>query len=95
MLYPIAIERGDKETAHGIIVPDIIGCYSAADDYNEVFDNAIEAITGHLECLAELGEDIPMPSNIDQYIDNPDYIGMTWALVPIDVSCYLGKTRQT
>ena len=94
MLYPIAIERGDRDTAHGIIVPDIVGCFSAADNYNDIFDNAIEVITGHLECLAELGEDIPMPSHIEQYIDNPDYVSMTWALVPVDVSRYLGKTEK-
>ena len=94
MLYPIAIERGDKETAHGIIVPDNIGCYSAADDYNEVFDNAIEAISGHLECLAEEGLEIPLPSHIERYIDDPNYKGMTWAMVAVDVSRYLGKTEK-
>ncbi len=94
MLYPIAIERGDKDTAHGIIIPDIAGCFSAADDYNEVFDNAVEAITGHLECLAEEGLEIPLPSNIEHYIDNPDYKGMTWAMVAVDVSRYLGKTEK-
>lgn len=94
MLYPIAIERGDKNTAHGISVPDVAGCFSAADDYNEVFDNAAEAIAGHLECLAEAGEEIPLPSNIERYIDDPDYKGMTWAMVAVDVSRYLGKTEK-
>lgn len=94
MLYPIAIERGGKDTAHGIIVPDIAGCFSAADSYNDVFENAIEAITGHLECLAEEGMEIPLPSDIEQYIDNPDYEGMTWAVVAVDVNRYLGKTEK-
>ena len=94
MLYPIAIERGDKDTAHGIIVPDIAGCFSAADDYNDVFDNISEAIAGHLECLAEEGLEIPLPSDIGKYIDNPDYEGMTWGVVSIDVSRYLGKTEK-
>ncbi len=94
MLYPIAIERGNKNTAHGISVPDIAGCFSAADDYNDVFDNAVEAIAGHLECLAEAGEEIPLPSHIESYIDNPDYAGMTWAMVAVDVSRYLGKTEK-
>lgn len=94
MLYPIAIERGDKETAHGIIIPDITGCFSAADNYNDVFDNAIEAITGHLECLAEEGLEIPLPSDIERYIDDEDYKGMTWAVVAVDVNRYLGKTEK-
>ena len=94
MLYPIAIERGDKETAHGIIIPDIVGCFSAADNYNDVFDNAIEAITGHLECLAEEGLEIPLPSDIEHYIDDEDYKGMTWAVVAVDINRYLGKTEK-
>lgn len=94
MLYPIAIERGDKNTAHGIVVPDIAGCFSAADDYNDVFTNAAEAITGHLECLAEAGLEIPLPSDIEKYIDHLDYKGMTWGVVAVDVSRYLGKTEK-
>ncbi len=94
MLYPIAIERGDDNHAHGIIVPDVAGCFSAADNYNDIIENATEAITGHLECLAEMGEEIPLPSSIDNHIDNPDYADMTWALVPVDVSRYLGKTEK-
>ena len=94
MLYPIAIERGDKQTAHGILVPDIAGCFSAADDYNDIFDNAAEAITGHLECLAEAGEEIPLPSNIENFIDDPEFAGMTWAMIAVDVSRYLGKTEK-
>ena len=94
MLYPIAIERGDKNTAHGIVVPDIAGCFSAADDYNDVFTNAAEAIAGHLECLAEAGLEIPLPSDIEKYIDDLDYEGMTWGVVAVDVSRYLGKTEK-
>ena len=94
MLYPIAIERGDKNTAHGIVVPDIAGCFSAADDYNDVFNNAAEAITGHLECLAEAGLEIPLPSDIEKYIDDLNYKGMTWGVVAVDVSRYLGKTEK-
>ncbi len=94
MLYPIAIERGDKNTAHGIVVPNIAGCFSAADDYNDVFTNAAEAIAGHLECLAEAGLEIPLPSDIEKYIDDLDYEGMTWGVVAVDVSRYLGKTEK-
>lgn len=94
MLYPIAIERGDDSHAHGVIVPDIAGCFSAADNYQDIFDNAIEAITLHLEGLVEDGEEIPLPTSIDNYMDNPEYAGMTWALVPVDVSRYLGTTEK-
>lgn len=94
MLYPIAIAKGDNDTAHGIFIPDVEGCFSAADDYQDAFDNAIEAIELHLEGLVEDGEDIPLPSNIDSHIEKPEYVGMTWALVEVDVNRYLGKSEK-
>ena len=94
MLYPIAINKGDAVTAHGIFIPDVEGCFSAADSYQDVFDNAIEAIELHLEGLVEDGEEIPLPSDISRHIDNPEFEGMTWALVPVDVNRYLGKSEK-
>ncbi|MBS9780044.1 MAG: type II toxin-antitoxin system HicB family antitoxin [Moraxellaceae bacterium] len=94
MLYPIAIEKGDKKHAYGIIVPDIVGCFSASDEKGDIFHNATEAIALHLEGLLEDGEEIPIATSIDNYIDNPNYQGMTWALIPIDISKYLGKAEK-
>ena len=31
MLYPLAIQAGDRNTAFGVIVPDLPGCFSAGD----------------------------------------------------------------
>ncbi|WP_201607057.1 type II toxin-antitoxin system HicB family antitoxin [Psychrobacter immobilis] len=94
MFYPIAIERRDSHTAHGIRVPDLPGCFSAADNYQDAVDMAIEAIELHLEGLVEDGEQIPLPSDIGTYMDNPEYEGVTWALAPVDVNRYLGKTEK-
>lgn len=94
MLYPIAIAKGDNSTAHGIFIPDVEGCFSAADDYQDAINNAIEAIELHLEGLVEDGEDIPLPSDIDNHIAKPEYEGMTWALVEVDVNRYLGKSEK-
>ncbi len=94
MLYPIAIEKGDNKHAYGIIVPDIAGCFSASDEESDIFTNTTEAIETHLELLAEESKEIPIATSIDKHIDNPDYQGMTWALIPIDVSKYLGKSEK-
>lgn len=94
MLYPIVIEKGDINTAYGIIVPDLEGCFSAADNYHEIYDNAIEAISLHLECMVDDGQEIPLPNSIEYHMKNPKYEGMTWALVPVDVYRYLGKTEK-
>lgn len=94
MLYPIAVEKGSDTEAYGVQVPDIQGCFSAGDTFEEALENVKEAIAFHLEGLAEDGEDIPLASSIDNYIDHEDYKGMIWAIVDIDVSRYLGKAKK-
>ena len=94
MLYPLAVERGSDQQAYGVIVPDIQGCFSAGDTFEEALENAKEAIAGHLEILAEDGEEIPLASEAVNFFDNDDYKGMVWAVVDIDVSRYLGKAEK-
>lgn len=94
MLYPIAVERGSDTEAFGVIVPDIQGCFSAGDTFEEALDNVKEAIAEHLEILAEDGDDIPLASEAAKFFDNEEYQGMVWAVVDIDVSRYLGKAEK-
>jgi len=85
MQYPIAIEQGDENTAYGIIVPDIAGCYSASDEHENILRNAKEAIVSHIKCMIEDGEPIPMPTYIDKYKDDPDFEGMSWDMVDVNM----------
>lgn len=62
MKYPIAIEPGDKNTAFGVVVPDLPGCFSAGDNLEESMDNAKEAISLWLENELDAGRCIPTPS---------------------------------
>ena len=39
MLYPLAIQAGDRNTAFGVIVPDLPGCFSAGDSYRGLKSN--------------------------------------------------------
>lgn len=94
MLYPIAIERGDDGHAYGITVPDLKGCYSAGDTLEEAMVNVKEAMQGYLEISSEDGEDIPVGSDIDKFIDNPDFEGYIWAMVDIDITPYLGTAQK-
>ncbi|MEC7120381.1 MAG: type II toxin-antitoxin system HicB family antitoxin [Pseudomonadota bacterium] len=94
MLYPIAIEQGTEDQAFGVIVPDIAGCFSAGDTLEEALENVKEAIAGHLEILAEDGEPIPFAGKVSDHVHNPDYQGMIWAVVDVDVSRYLGKAEK-
>lgn len=94
MYYPIAIEVGDDQHAYGVAVPDLPGCFSAGDTFDEAIANAREAIEGHLESLAEHGDPIPSASAIEQHLANPDYAGWVWAAVEIDMTPYLGKSHK-
>ena len=94
MLYPIAIEKGSATEAYGVIVPDIPGCFSAGDTFEEALNNVKEAIAGHLEILAEDGEDIPLASEASKHLHDDEYKGFIWAVVDVDVSRYLGKAEK-
>lgn len=96
MLYPIAIEEEQHEgqAVYGVVVPDLLGCVTVGDTLEEAYENSIEAIELHIQSMADDGDDIPMASRIDKHMGDPDYEGMTWALVPVDVSRYLGKTEK-
>lgn len=94
MLYPVAIELGDKEHAYGVVVPDVAGCFSAGDTFEEALINAKEAITGHIEILVEDGEKIPAPSNVESFLKDDDYKGMVFALVDVDLTHLMGGAEK-
>ncbi|HCH7478991.1 TPA: type II toxin-antitoxin system HicB family antitoxin [Acinetobacter baumannii] len=94
MYYSVAIEKGDENNAFGVTVPDIPGCFSAGDTFEEALEGVKEAIAGHLELLAEEGEEIPLASNASKFLDLEEYQGYIWAVVDIDVGRYLGKAEK-
>ena len=93
MKYPIAIHK-DADSCFGVSVPDLPGCFSAGETFEEAMKNSQEAISGHLEILAEDGAIAPTPLEIDKHYANPDYAGVTWAYIDVDVSSFLGGTEK-
>lgn len=61
--YPAIIERGPD--GFGVYFPDLPGCVSAGVTATEAAQNAEEALHGHLAVMAEHGDPIPDPSEID------------------------------
>jgi predicted RNase H-like HicB family nuclease len=85
MKYPIAIEPGNASTAWGVVVPDLPGCFSAADSgIDEAIDNAKEAIELWIETALDLGQSIPSPSSITELQQKQEYKGWVWAIAEID-----------
>lgn len=83
MLYAVYVHMGDDKYAHGAEVPDFPGCFTAADDWKDLPSQVQEAIELYCE-----GEDleIPEPSSLDKFEDDPDYEGGTWIFVDVDLA---------
>ncbi len=91
MLYPIYVHPGDATHSHGVIVPDFPGCFSAADDWQDLPRMVQEAV--ELWCM---GEDmtLPEPTALENLVTNPDYAGGVWMLMDIDLSKLEVKSSQ-
>lgn len=86
MLYPVYVHEGDDDHAHGATVHDFPGCFSAADDWDDLPAKVQEAVELYCE-----GEDIEVPSptllnEVRALEADGEYEGGTWALIDIDVS---------
>jgi predicted RNase H-like HicB family nuclease len=90
MKYPAAIEIGNTNTAYSVCFPDLEGCFSAGDTYDEALQNASEALEMYLEALAEDNELPPQATSVQDHINNPEYSGWMWALVDIDTEPFMG-----
>ena len=85
MKYPIAIEPGTKTRAFSVVVPDLPGCFSAADDsIDQAIELAKEAIELWIETALDQNETVPQPSNIADLQKKREFKGWVWAIVEID-----------
>lgn len=94
MKYPICIEWGDDNTAHGIQVPDIPGAITAGDTFEDAYTAAVEIAHFMLDEIAARGDAIPMPTSAANHRSNPDFEGMGWGMLELDITPYLGKTEK-
>ncbi len=60
MIIYHAVVHKDEDSAWGVQFPDLPGCFSAADELDDVLTNACEAVGLYLE-----GEKAPKPSSIE------------------------------
>jgi predicted RNase H-like HicB family nuclease len=67
MTYYIAIVHKDPNSSFGVQFPDFAGCFSAADNMDDLVVNAMEA----LGLWAE-DEPMPKPRAIEQIVADPD-----------------------
>ena len=84
MLYPIVIEEGDTDTAYGVIVPDLPGCFSAGDSLDEAVERAKEAAAAWIDTALDKGMEIPKASSLHDIRANPDYANWTFGLIDLE-----------
>ena len=94
MKFTIAIEAGTKNTAFGVVVPDLPGCFSAGDTVEEAFDNARAAIKIHCEMLAEDKKDIPIAKPMTEWQRSKEFKGWTWGIVEADIERLFGPAEK-
>ena len=83
MLYPVYVHLGDEKHAHGATIPDFPGCFSAADELDDLPAQVQEAVEVYFE-----GEEVevPTPTPLEVLAAGPEYQGGVWMLIDIDLS---------
>jgi predicted RNase H-like HicB family nuclease len=56
-------------TSYSAYSPDLLGCVSTGETYEDVEQNMREAIAFHLEGLRLEGYEVPQPSTLSTYIE--------------------------
>ena len=93
MIYPVVIHK-DPETAYGVTVPDLPGCFCGGKTMEEALNNAVEAIECHVEGILLENEHLPLGKTIEEYVTDPEYRDGTWAIVDVDISNLGGETQR-
>lgn len=88
MRYPIAIEPGSDDTAFGVVVPDLPGCFSAGDTIDEALVGAEEAAAAWIDAALDSGAPIPPARSLDALRREPDFAGWTFGVITLDSALF-------
>ncbi len=69
----IAIVHKDADSAYGVTFPDAPGCFSAADEMDDLFANAAEAIALWTEAMIADRQEIPAPRDLSELRSDPEW----------------------
>ena len=80
----IALIHKEPDSDYGVSFPDFPGCISADKDMDRIKDMAKEALSGHMQTMAEYGDKIPDPSKFEDIIADPaNSDAVAFLLVPV------------
>lgn len=84
MRYPVVIEIGTPDTAFGVVVPDLPGCFAAGETLDQAMLDAEQAIALWIDAVLDAGEAIPLPSPLEAIRKRKEFKGWTFGLVSVD-----------
>lgn len=88
MRYPIAIEPGSEDTAFGVVVPDLPGCFSAGDTLDEALAGAEEAAAAWIDAALDSGEAIPAARSLDTLRRDADFAEWTFGVITLEPALF-------
>ncbi|BBF23867.1 type II toxin-antitoxin system HicB family antitoxin [Sutterella megalosphaeroides] len=95
MKYRIAIAPGTEENPdYGVIVPDLPGCYSQGDDLDDAVTKAKASVELWIEGMLEEGLPVQQPSDPSELAARPEFAGVTWASVDVDLAKIEAKLER-
>jgi predicted RNase H-like HicB family nuclease len=69
----IALVHKDEGTSYGVSFPDVPGCISAGDTFEDAIENAAEALAGRLALMRADGDMIPSPRSFEEVRRDPSF----------------------
>ncbi len=89
----IAVVHKEPASDYGVSFPDFPGCITAGKTIDEAKDLAYEALLLHLEGMREDGEQLPVPSNLEDIVSEPENADAVAFLV-VSVPDAHGKSKR-
>jgi predicted RNase H-like HicB family nuclease len=86
--YPAIFYKCD-DGGYTVEVPDLLGCVTEGDTFEEAFSMGIDAASLWVLANMELGRPVPSPSAMDAL--NPDDDDGFVVMLPLDVEAYSEK----
>lgn len=91
----IAIVHKDRDSAYGLTFPDAPGCFSAADEMDDLFKNAAEALSGWFDVARQEGLQIPPTRDLMALKADPEWAeAFEDAVLVIAVPAPFGPARK-
>ena len=69
----LALVHKDEGTSYGVSFPDVPGCISAGDTFEEAVANAADALAGHLGIMKADGDPVPQPRSFEELQRDPAF----------------------